>query len=230
MLKCILVAVVLTLLVSPRVLAQAPQGPSPEQVQTMLDVGGQALQNMQDSGVDPLQVAGQAMQQMQQGTFDPAAFRQQLMDNGIITQQMLSQTQGAFGNRIQMAARRTDTITLAELQTRLGVSDSEWKLLEPKVLTILAAQAELGQVNWINYRAGTFDGASPVSEVNSALDELRYALDDVTTPPRTHMSKVKAWRDACARGLAELSGTQKDLLALLTGRQEAIMTVFGILR
>jgi hypothetical protein len=61
------------------------------------------------------------------------------------------------------------------------------------------------------------------------MQSLRDTLDNKDASAADIDSKLKALRDAREKSRAELAAAQKDLKEVLTGRQEAVLVVNGML-
>src|SRR4051812_32743054 len=135
------------------------------------------------------------------GNFDPAQFRERMMN---------------------------------DLKDQLGATPEEWTVLQPKVEKVMTAQREAMSGRFGGFgrgRGGDRGGnnGGPTSAAATASKELRDALENKDTPPDQLVAKVKALRDARAKAKADLEAAQKDLQAVLTPRQEAVLVAAGTL-
>src|SRR4029079_18503767 len=95
----IFIAMALTCVALPPLRARAQQqqdGPTPDQqemFQQMQQARDQMFQRMQEKGIDPQEFFGQMRDQMASGAFDPADFQKQLVDKGLIDQDLVDKMQ-----------------------------------------------------------------------------------------------------------------------------------------
>ncbi len=189
-----------------------------EQVQALQNMRDQVIQNMQNAGVDPQALRDQVRQQMQNGTFDPQALGQQLMNQGIISPDLINQARGTV-----------QTLSLSIIRQSLASPDDEWAILQPKLQRVLNARADYDR-NSGNAGALRFvTGQNQQTDSTRAMDALNQELDDPQSPPGRLAEKLQVWRDAHANAKKELDFSVEDLRGLLTLRQEAILTNIGLL-
>jgi hypothetical protein len=215
-------SLVLVAILSARVLAQ-DQGVTPEQQEMrdqMSQMREQVLQRMQEKGIDPVQFGMQMREQMMDGSFDPAAFQQSMIDRGLIDQDQMT--------RMQTTVQR---MTMSGLKQRMGVSDEDWAVIEPKLKQVVALRQASGQLQF-GGMMGFFGGAGGVvvTDVNKAMSELRAAVRDQNAKPEVIAAKLKAWRDARDRAREELAKAQVDLVGVLRVRQEGILMAAGMIQ
>src|SRR5690349_3289506 len=122
------------------------------------------------------------------------------------------------------------------IKERLGASDDEWKVLEPKVEKVMTAQRDAraggGFGGFGGGRRGGGGGGGdqqPTTEVGKASADLRTALENKDTPADDIAKKLAAYREARDKGRAALQASQKELKEILTQRQEAVMVNMGML-
>ncbi len=116
----------------------------------------------------------------------------------------------------------------------LGVTDEEWKALQPKIDQVrqLQFQSMAGRFGGRGGRGGGPGGpggdmaSSPVAQ---ASRDLRETLDNQGSTPDQIKAKLQALRDARAKARDELTAAQNDLKQLLTARQEAVLVQQGLL-
>ena len=151
--------------------------------------------------------------------------------------------QGGPNGRADFRQRMMDGI-----KTQLGVSDDEWKALEPRVQAVMDAQRATrggggrffgGQGGRRGNRGGDQGGGNtatapqpsdrPTSAVEAASTALRETLDNKSSSPEEIKAKLAALRDARTKAKADLTKSQDSLRELLTARQEAVMVQFGLL-
>jgi len=127
------------------------------------------------------------------------------------------------------------------LQERLGATDEEWQILEPKIEKVreLTRQAGdqtapggAGRLATMGTRGRSFrnlDPNAPQPDVQKKADELRTTLSKKDVKPEEVTAALKAYREARAKVRKKLAAARKDLKALLTVRQEAQLVEMGIL-
>ena len=115
------------------------------------------------------------------------------------------------------------------IKERLGSSDDEWKVLEPKVEKVMTAQREARAGG--GFGGGRRGGGDqqPTTEIGKASADLRTALENKDTPADDIAKKLAAYREARDKGRAALQASQKELKEILTQRQEAVMVNMGML-
>ena len=198
----------LTCVALPPLRARAQQqqdGPSPDQQEM--------FQQMQ-----------QARDQMASGAFDPADFQKQLVDKGLIDQDLV--------DKMQTTMQR---VTVGTLKERLGASDDDWKIIQPKLQKVVALRGATGQGGGAGGfgMMGIMGGAaqSPAAtDVSKAMRELRNALKDEKAKTEEIGAKLQAWRDARERAKSELTKAQADLIGILTARQEGVLLTMGFIQ
>ena len=128
----------------------------------------------------------------------------------------------------------------ARLKQQLGVTDEEWKALEPKIENVVRAQQEIR----VGIRGGPFGGGGggrglPVapradvpdgpSEMEEAAAELRDAMNDPDLPGAEVRRLLNAYRRAREKARLKLETAERELRDLLTQRQEGVLLMAGIL-
>jgi len=177
----------------------------------------QIIQNMQAKGIDPQEFFGQIRQQMQDGTFDPQKLQQMMIDKGIIDKQTAEKMQ----TTMQSAA-------LSRIREQLEATDAEWTIIQPKIQKVLQALAEASPPNQrggMSMMMGMSMGASIVAKATS---DLRAALSDPKTSDQSIGLRLQAFREAHEKAQSNLAAAQKDLVEVLTVRQEAVLMQMGI--
>ncbi len=118
----------------------------------------------------------------------------------------------------------------------MGVSDDEWKVIEPKLTKVIDAQrdsrANMGGFGGNNRGGGNRGGGDnnqPQSAVAKAGQELRDVVMNKDAPAEEVTQKLKAFRETRDRAVETLHGAQKDLKEVLTQRQEAALVMAGML-
>ena len=115
------------------------------------------------------------------------------------------------------------------IKERLGASDDEWKVLEPKVEKVMTAQRDArggGGFGGFGRRGGD---QQPTTEVGKASADLRTALENKDTPADDIAKKLAAFREARDKARTQLQASQKELKEILTQRQEAVLVNMGML-
>lgn len=127
---------------------------------------------------------------------------------------------------------------LENIKTALAASDDEWKVLQPKIEKLIAANTEVqsgnrggrGGAGGGRGGRGGAGGAAPgggaggaTSAVAQAMADLRTTLDNPAAPAEQITMKLTALRDARAKAAANLAAARKEVKDLLTTRQEAVL-------
>jgi len=137
----------------------------------------------------------------------------------------------------------------ARMKEQLGVSDDEWKVLQPKVEKVMTAQRDAraggggfggggrrggGGANGGGAAGGAGGGGGgaanqPESAVAKAQTDLRTTLENQNASAQDINAKLTALRAARAKAKGELESAQKELKEVLTARQEAVFVSMGML-
>ena len=123
----------------------------------------------------------------------------------------------------------------ARMKEQLGVSDDEWKVLQPKVEKVMTAQRDARGGGGFGFggrggrRGGGGGDQQPTTETGKASADLQTALENKDTPADEIAKKLAAYREARDKGRAALQASQKELKEILTQRQEAVMVNMGML-
>jgi hypothetical protein len=115
---------------------------------------------------------------------------------------------------------------------QLGATDDEWKVLQPKIEAVQAAQRDARGGGFGGFGGGPGGGRNAdqaQSPVQVAAQDLRQALDNKDTSADAIQKKLDAYREARAAANKKLQDTQKALMDLLTQRQEAVLVMMGML-
>jgi hypothetical protein len=124
------------------------------------------------------------------------------------------------------------------IKERLGASDDEWKVLQPRIekVTTLQMQSRMGGMGWGGRRRGGDDNANanaaperPQTDLSKAQDDLRTTLEDKAASNDTVKAKLEALRAAREKNKQEIVKAQQELREILTLRQEAQLVAFGTL-
>ncbi|MEI7836309.1 MAG: hypothetical protein WCK05_07835 [Planctomycetota bacterium] len=141
---------------------------------------------------------------------------------------------GGRGGRGVDPAQITQRMT-ERMKETLGVTDEEWKVVEPKLTKVarLTFESRFGGAMAMFGRGGrggdTATTRPAPSEVGKAGAELAKVLADKEAKGEQIKTALQALRDARAKAKAELEQAQKELSEVLTVRQEAILVTAGLL-
>lgn len=133
------------------------------------------------------------------------------------------------------------------MKEALGASDDEWKVIGPKVEKVQALQQDTasgaggmmsmmrrlqgggggGRANQPNI--GAIFGGNANSDVQLKTADLDKALDNPATTENEIRIKLTAVREAREKAKVALAQSRKELIELLTQRQEAVLFQMGIL-
>ena len=118
----------------------------------------------------------------------------------------------------------------------LGLSDDEWKVLQPKLDKVMTMARDLrgDRGGFSSHSRGGPDqnansSSQPQSAIAKASADLQEALKNKDTPADQIAAKLTAFREAKEKAKQELAAAQKELKELLTARQEAILVTRGYL-
>jgi len=140
----------------------------------------------------------------------------------------------------------------ASIKDALGATDDEWAVLGPKIQNIQTLQNAAGggiagSINNLQRmfaramggggaggRGGGMGNLNAMlgikdSTMKLKMDELQAALDNKDTTDVMIKEKLDAVRQARDKARLDLDAARKDLIGLLTSRQEAILFGMGIL-
>jgi len=137
------------------------------------------------------------------------------------------------------------------MQDRLGVTEDEWKVLQPKIEKVRTAQRDargggmfgmggpgMGGRGGRGGRGGNNppadqpaqpDNAPAQSEVQKASTALGKVLENKEAKPEDIKAALTTLRDAKVKAKTELEKAQKDLKEVLTLKQEAQFVMMGML-
>lgn len=110
------------------------------------------------------------------------------------------------------------------LRQRLGVTDEEWTVLQPRIQAISDLRTRMEPAP--QFRGGP-GGAAPqvapeVTALQSTLENEAAAADDIK-------AKLEAYREARKKNEEAVKAAQDELRELVTVRQEALLTLYGYL-
>ena len=125
---------------------------------------------------------------------------------------------------------------MQRIQQQMGVSDEDWKAIEPKLQAVMDAQrdATAGGRGGFGRGRGRRGGGggqanAPQSDVQKALADLQTTLDNKDASADEIKGKLQAVRDARNAAKEKLTKAQTDLQSVLTQRQEAVLVEMGML-
>jgi hypothetical protein len=137
------------------------------------------------------------------------------------------------------------TLTTAQMQQRqlqairqvLGSSDDEFAVLSPKIEKLLTLRHD---ANLPGSGSGRIVGGSgvmptqqpdgsPLPPVLFARAELQNAVQDPSAAPELIVQKLAALRAAQLKAQEEITTAEKDLISVLTPRQESLLVLNEIL-
>jgi Spy/CpxP family protein refolding chaperone len=123
--------------------------------------------------------------------------------------------------------RMTDMI-----KERMGVTEEEWKVIEPKFNKVSEARREQMGAMFGAYRGRGGDSSGDSqnrSAMQTASRELRDTLENKDATAEQIQAKLTAFREAREKAKATLVSAQKELKEVLTQRQEAVLVSMGML-
>lgn len=112
--------------------------------------------------------------------------------------------------------------TLERLRGDLGVSDEEWKVIQPRIAAVYDLRHPPG-----SFAQEDVSASAMVLRLTRELREL--VMNNKDAKPEEIKAKLTALRAAKERVRQELANAQKDLRQILTLRQEAILVLNGLL-
>jgi hypothetical protein len=116
----------------------------------------------------------------------------------------------------------------ARLKESLGVTQEEWKVLQPKIAKLREAQrlSPIGLARRVGL--APIDPA-PQGPVAVAARELQATVEKKDSTPEQIKVKLQALQDAKAKADADVVAAEAEVKALLNARQEAVMVSQGLL-
>jgi Spy/CpxP family protein refolding chaperone len=117
------------------------------------------------------------------------------------------------------------------IKERMGVTEDEWKVIEPKFTKVADARREqMGSMFGGFRRGGDNNGDSQNrSAMQTASRELRDTLENKDATAEQIQAKLKAFREARDESKKKLTTAQAELKEVLTQRQEAVLVSMGML-
>ena len=129
------------------------------------------------------------------------------------------------GDRGGDRGRFTDMI-----KERMGVTDDEWKVIEPKFTKVSDIRREQMGSMFGGFRRGGDDSSSQNrSAMQTASRELRDTLENKDATAEQIQAKLKSFREAREEAKKKLTSAQAELKEVLTQRQEAVLVSMGML-
>jgi len=162
---------------------------------------------------------------------------------------------GQRGQRGQMGGQRFDPARMREmmeqrLREQLGATESEWKVLGPRVMKVSELNRQAsgfgrgGMFGMFGSRRGP-QGTRPggrtgdrpggrtgapereQTEMEKAMDKLRTTLENTSAKPEDIKRDLTAFRKAKEKAKQQLAVAQKQLRQVVTVRQEAQLVMMG---
>ena len=136
---------------------------------------------------------------------------------------------GPGGNPQQFRQRMED-----RLKADLGVTDDEWKALQPRVEKVMELQ-RASFVRGFGRRGRGGNGGdpnqslAPSTPVQAKAQDLQKVLDNKDAKPEEIKAALQALRDVRTQAREDLTKAQSDLRDLLTTRQESVLVMAGLL-
>lgn len=202
-----------------RVWAEDAPDEQQELRQQMQQLGAQIWQNMQDKGISPQELFGDMREQWRSGGFDMNAMNQKLIEKGLIDKETI--------DKIQTKAQ---SVTLNGIKKKLSATDEEWKALQPKIQRVILAANDADPGNPARALLVGFMGAQ-LQKTDAAIkrQELQAVSTKSETTTAEYQEKLSALREATKKAKEELAAAQKELIELLTVKQEAALALMGLL-
>lgn len=157
--------------------------------------------------------------------------------------------QGGPGGRFD--PERMRQMMEQRMQEALGATDTEWKVLGPRVMKVqeLSRQVNTGGRGMMMFgrRRGPGGQGGPggqddqgrrrgprglnreQTDVEKLQQELQTTLEDTSATPDTIKQQLTQLRAAKEKAKQELAKAQQDLRQVLTLRQEAVLVLMGML-
>jgi len=130
---------------------------------------------------------------------------------------------GQPGDQASRAARQ-----MARIRAALGASDSDWKVLEPKIELVIARSRE-AQISRGMYGRPGAAPETPETPLAKAAADLQKTLDNPQATPDQIRAKLAAVRAAQKTAEAALGEARDSLRSGVSPRQEAHLVLMGIL-
>jgi len=141
--------------------------------------------------------------------------------------------QGRQGRRQRMTLEQMRQRMAERMRERLGASEEEWTVLGPKIEKVQQVQRASRGGFGFRFRGrrprGGEQPAREQSEVQKKTAALQSLLDDENSSPRAIKAALDALRAARAKAAQQLEAARKELRAVVTVRQEAVLVLMNIL-
>jgi hypothetical protein len=116
------------------------------------------------------------------------------------------------------------------MKERLGATDDEMKVIQPKLEKLMAARRDTGGFGFGRGPGGRGgDDSETQTPAQQASRDLNTTLENKNATAEEIAAKLKALREARAKAKESLAAAQKDLKEVLTQRQEAVLVEMGML-
>jgi len=127
-----------------------------------------------------------------------------------------------------------DQIEFEQLQPFMQCTDAEWALLRPKIdrirTLIRLADGDVGDQNGDNNNG---ENSAPQRPQHNPVHELQRTLQNTFFDQSATVEKLNvnlmSLRQARAKARADLVEARKELIELVTARQESLLVIMGIL-
>ncbi len=152
----------------------------------------------------------------------PKEIQERMAKSREFSQRMRDAATDEERNRI-MAERNAweQTRAVEDIKSQLGVSDEEWKVIQPRVEAVYNLVHPRPQFGGRNARQ--------MSPVDQRKNELREILNKKDAPADQVKAKLTAVRAAQLNAAQELTRARQDLRQILTLHQEATLVLNGLL-
>lgn len=117
---------------------------------------------------------------------------------------------------------------MARIRAALDVSESEWKVLEPKIQLVITRSREARIGHGMYGRPGAAP-ETPETPLAKAAADLQKTLDNPHATPDEIKAKLAAVRAARQKAEAALATARGSLRSSVTLRQEAQLVLLGFL-
>jgi chromosome segregation ATPase len=175
-------------------------------------LSGAAFGQAQEKEPDSRRPAPKPPRQMQERMEQAKAFAERMRNAGSMEerQQIMNE---------QMAWQRQRA--MEDLKDQLGISDTEWPVLKPRIETVYNMVHPQPQMNPANQ--------VPKTELEQRSRELHELLRDEGAAADQIKAKLTALRAAKSKANQELVAARQTLRQLMTLRQEAMLVLNGLL-
>lgn len=138
--------------------------------------------------------------------------------DGADSDKLVKQIEKSFQAQMsQMQSRR-----LADIKKRLGVTDEEWTIIEPRVKAVMDLSDRGGFMR--------MPASKTVDPIEQAQKALQQTLDKEAPSTAEVKAKLAALRGAREKSEQQLLDARKKLAEILTIKQEAILVMMKILK